>query len=259
MSEFYNISSDDINYSLSASEIKDITETYILHGSNKFQADEDIRYVEKHYTKDNTYKNLITVLDTDHVLHFRGMDNMKELYKIHNNKGDRTTTQWLELKNILFVYDKQYNLGNEYNKLYFKHIDIYCKIILLKLGKFIQFKKDKVNELIYTSYHSRIIAFLDYMQELHSGKRTIHNLKEIFIGHSNKDIFKKINKPRNEDYFTTSKDGIHAARVSLGTLTINVTNIDDTAPLKEEPMLVTKSFLNNIHFLKKNTKVAVYN
>lgn len=259
MSEFYNISSDSISYSLSTSEIEDIKNKYILHGSNSYQADEDIQYAEKHYTKDNVYKNIIITLDTDHVLHFRGMDNMKELYKMHNNKGDRTTTQWLELKNILFTYNNEYKLGNEYNEFYFKNVDNYRKIIYLKLNKFIKIDENNAYELIINSYHSRIVAFLDYMQELHSGNRTIHTLKERFFGHSNKDIFKKINKPRNENYIITPIDGIHAARVSLGTLVVNVTNIDDTAPLKEEPMLVTKSFLNNMHFLKKNTKVAVYN
>lgn len=259
MSESANAISNDKKYSFNNSEIQEIIHQYGMHGLNKYEAESNIKYADEHYTISNVVNNINEILDTDHVLHFRGMDNMKELYELFDNKkgvtGAKTTTRWLELKNILFTYDI-YNSDNDYNFAFYKHIDVYKRIILIKLDKLININIEEADKLIMKSYNRRIIAFLDYMQNLHSGKNTVTRIKEIAFGHSNKDIFKKITPPRSENYIVIPKDSIHAVRHSLGTLVVNVTNSNDTSVLKDVPKIALSSIINPF---KKNTKVAIYN
>jgi hypothetical protein len=258
MSEFDNIFSNGTKYSFNTSDIQDIINDHKNFGLTKYVYEPSIKYVEEHYTLDKVINNINDVLDTDHVLHFKGMDNMKEIYEMidNRNKGTKTTTRWRELKNILFEYGK-YNKNNDYDNLYHKYISVYKKTILRKLDKLIHIDMEEADKLITESYHRRIIAFLDYMQELHSGKITVHKITEKFFGgHSNKDIFKNIIPPRSENYIVIPKDGIRVARPSFGSLVINVTNENDTSVLKDIPKIAISSIINPF---KKNTKVAIYN
>lgn len=256
---FFNLFQEEKkeNYKFTDSDIEEIKNRLKKKGINVFDTKKYIDHIEKHYAQNGTEYNIKQKLDTDYLFHFIGMDNINNIYIKRDPQANHTTTQWREIKEILFPDGtNKYSIYNEYDSMYFNHINSYIFILIIKLRKITMLDDDFINQLAEESYHNINLEYIKYMHAIHSGSHTIPLLNR-FDSPKQEEIFKKLNPTRNDDFFIYLKKDIKPAHVSLRTIVTNVTDRDDTSVLKEVPIAVTNSYINN--FLKKNTKVAIYN
>lgn len=257
---FFNLFQEEKkeNYKFTDYDIEEIKNRLNNKGINIYDTQKYIDHIEQHYAQNGAEYNIKQKLDTDYLFHFKGMDNINNIYIKRDPQANHTTTQWREIKEILFPYGtSKYEINNEYNSMYFKHIDSYIFILIIKLRKITMLDDDFIKQLAEESYHSINLEYIKYMHTIHSGSHTISLLDNKFNNSKQKEIFKKLNPTRNDDFFIHLKKEIKPAHVSLRTIVTNVTDRDDTSVLKEVPRAVTNSYINNL--LKKNTKVAIYN